>query len=76
LTSTQAVESILNGKTVKDDDYGYYYRLPTSEEIEHFCEGNDVIRTRKCDTTTIKLTELQHYEQFMGRKTMFGEVQN
>ncbi|MGB0989283.1 MAG: hypothetical protein ACPGUI_00485 [Halarcobacter sp.] len=76
LTPKQAIESLFNGDTVVDDDFGYYYRLPTQEEIMYFCEPDEVIRSCKCDTTTIKLSELEQYESFMGVKTTFKVVNN
>lgn len=70
LNSMEAVDKVLSGLTIIDDK-GYTYRYPTKEEIKYFCEANEIIRCRKCDTTAIKINELHHYEDFMGEEVNF-----
>lgn len=77
LSVNEALHEILSGKTVKDNDYGYFYSYPSKDEQEHFCEsnlGNELIRSRKNDVGIITINEFVNYKDFMGVDVKFRIV--
>lgn len=75
LTSKEALEALLKGNTVKDNDWGYFYYIPSLDMLENgFCNEHEIIRSRKNDVTTISYNELENYEGFMGVDARFKIV--
>lgn len=70
-----ALHNVLNGKTVKDSEDGYFFRYPIKEEIEHgLCSSMEIVRSRKNDVTYITINELANYNDFIGAEVRFRIV--